>query len=40
MESARARQDVAREFDWGRHAATIARAICERLGVSEEGRIG
>jgi glycosyltransferase involved in cell wall biosynthesis len=33
VESVRARQEVARDFDWGRHAATIARAIGERLGV-------
>ena len=32
-ENVRARQEVARGFDWGRHAATIARAICERLGT-------
>jgi glycosyltransferase involved in cell wall biosynthesis len=32
-ESVRARQDVARSFDWGRHAGTIARTFCERLGV-------
>jgi glycosyltransferase involved in cell wall biosynthesis len=33
-ESARARQEVAREFDWGKHAAVVARTFCERLGVS------
>lgn len=33
IENVRARQEVARGFDWGRHAATIARTICERLGT-------
>jgi glycosyltransferase involved in cell wall biosynthesis len=35
-ERVRARQEVARDHDWGRHAATIARAFCERLGVGGE----
>lgn len=33
IENVRARQEVARGFDWGRHAATIARTICERLAT-------
>jgi glycosyltransferase involved in cell wall biosynthesis len=32
-ENVHARRQVARSFDWGRHAATIARAFCERLGT-------
>lgn len=38
-ERARARQEVAREFDWEKHAVVVARAFCERLGVSSKGRI-
>jgi glycosyltransferase involved in cell wall biosynthesis len=38
-EKARARQEVAREFDWEKHAVVVARAFCERLGVSSKGRI-
>lgn len=38
-ESVRARQEVARSFDWGRHAATIARTICERLGTGKAASI-
>jgi len=37
--SSRVRQDVARQFDWGRHATSIARTLCARLGVSDQGRI-
>lgn len=33
VENVRARQEVARGFDWGRHAASIARAICGRLAA-------
>ena len=33
IENVRARQEVARGFDWERHAATIAHTICERLGT-------